>query len=77
MRLIDAEETDWIRDANHPCVSVGFLSDPKFARRLTTGEVSLAHVVDLTRGSDGDAIRRRSTRQEGQLVIRLRSTCCS
>ena len=32
---------------------------------------SLAHVVDLTRGSDGDAIRRKSTRQEGQLVNNL------
>jgi hypothetical protein len=71
MRLIDAEDRGKTPDGVHPCVSAGFLSDPKFAQRLTTGAVSLAHVVDLTRGADGDAIRHDTSRQAAELVKSL------
>lgn len=56
LRIIDAEETGTVADDMHPCVSVGFLTDPAFATRLATGPVSLAHVVDLTRPPDGDEL---------------------
>lgn len=56
LRIIEAEETGTVADGTHPCVSVGFLTDPAFATRLATGPVSLAHVVDLTRRPDGDEL---------------------
>jgi hypothetical protein len=52
-RIIDAEETGHKPDRMDPCVSVGFLTDPRFAALLMTGAVSLAHVVDLTAGPEG------------------------
>ena len=57
LRIINAEETGTAANDVHPCVSAGFLSDPQFAARLTTGAVSLAHVVDLTRGTNGKNLK--------------------
>lgn len=57
LRVIDAEETGATPGNAHACISSGFLRDPHFARRLTRGPVSLAHVVDLTRGPDGDELK--------------------
>jgi hypothetical protein len=71
IRIVRAEESGTTSDGIHPCVSAGFLSDPAFAQRLTTGNVSLSHVVDLTRGPNGDAIRQDSARQELQLLNSL------
>ncbi len=65
--IIDAEETGKTPHGTHPCVSVGFLTDPAFAARLTTGAVSLVHVVDLTRGRDGDELIRATDRNTAAL----------
>ena len=68
LRIIQAEDTGITPHAAHPCVSVGFLSDPKFARRLTSGSVSLAHVVDLTRGPDGDELKHDTDEDTARLL---------
>lgn len=67
LRIIEAEETGRTPDGVHPCVSAGFLRDPKFAARLTEGPVSLVHVVDLTRGPDGDELRHDTDRDTSRL----------
>ena len=72
IRIIAAEETGGTQGGAHPCMSVGFLTDPKFAARLTTGAVSLAHVVDLTRGPDGDDLRRAADRHTAKLQQNIR-----
>jgi hypothetical protein len=51
MRIIDAEMGN--TTGNNPCASEAFLLAPKFAGRLLEGEISLVHVVDVTRGDDG------------------------
>jgi hypothetical protein len=67
IRIIAAEETAKPPDCAHPCVSVTFLSDPKFASRLTAGPVSLVHVVDLTRGPGGDDLRQATNENIARL----------
>lgn len=42
IRIVAAEESGGTPDDAHPCISVGFLSDPEFAKRLTAGDVALA-----------------------------------
>lgn len=66
-RIVGAEDSGKTPDGMHPCVSVGFLTDRKFVARLTTGAVSLSHVVDLTRGQDGDDIRKDTDRDTARL----------
>ena len=67
-RIMHAEETGRTPDGHHPCFSQAFLTDPKFALRLMRGDVSLAHVIDLTRGIDGDDLRRSAEAQNQQLL---------
>jgi hypothetical protein len=67
IRIINAEDSGTTPDGANPCVSAAFLSDSKFAARLTSGAVSLVHVVDLTRGSDGDELRRATDRDTARL----------
>jgi len=67
IRIINAQEKGKTPDAAPACVSVGFLSDPKFATRLTMGPVSLAHVVDLTHGPGGEDLRRATDQNTARL----------
>lgn len=67
IRIIDAEDTGATPQGANPCVSPGFLSDPNFAARLASGTVSLVHVVDLTRGTNGDELRRATDRDTARL----------
>lgn len=67
LRIIDAEERGETADGTHPCLSVGFLTEPAFAARLATGTVSLAHVVDLTRAPDGDGLIQTTNRKTAEL----------
>jgi hypothetical protein len=71
LRIVDAEETATTPDGNHACISVGFITDPRFARRLTSGQVSLAHVVDLTRGAHGSQLRQENEADEKRLLDHL------
>jgi hypothetical protein len=56
LAIASAEEAGQVADI-HPCVSSAFLLEPAFASQLLNGPVSLTHVVDLTRGADGAALR--------------------
>jgi len=71
LRVIDAEQKGRTPDGAHGCVSVAFISDPRFARLLTKGAVTLAHVVDLTRGRAGDLLRHDSDQDEANLLKNL------
>jgi len=66
-RIIHAEETGNTPDGAPACVSIEFLRDPKFAARLATGPVSLAHIVDLTFGPGGDDLRQVTQQNTAQL----------
>jgi hypothetical protein len=57
LRVMEAEDTGKTPDGAHPCVSPAFLTDGHFFERITQGTPTLAHVVDLTRGSNGTEIR--------------------
>ncbi len=61
-RIINAEETGKVPDGLPPCASLQFLTDPFFLPRLVTGPLSLAHVVDLTFGPNGDDLRTETDR---------------
>ncbi|MBI4178427.1 hypothetical protein HY522_03255 [bacterium] len=67
LRILGAEERGETADGTHPCLSVGFLTEPAFAARLTRGAVSLAHVVDLTRRPDGDDLIQTTNRKTAEL----------
>ena len=67
LRIINAEETGKTPDGLAPCASGEFLKDPHFARRLATGPVSLACVVDLVYGPGGDDLRRVTAENMNQL----------
>lgn len=69
MKVIEAEETD--ATDQRPCLSERFLRDPFFAARLVAGPVNLSHVVDLTRGEEGDDLRHATSRHAGDLVATL------
>lgn len=53
-KVMEAQETD--HDTQSGCFSEAFLSDPHFLSRLHTGNLTLVHLVDLTRGADGSAL---------------------
>jgi hypothetical protein len=67
LRIIEAEKSGETPDGAHPCLSVGFLAEPAFAARLTSGAVSLAHVVDLTRSPDGDGLIQTTNQKTAEL----------
>jgi len=67
VRIIDAEERGETAHGPHPCLSVGFLTEPAFAASLTKGVVSLAHVVDLTRRPHGDDLIQTTDRKTAEL----------
>lgn len=71
LRIIHAEDSGRTPDDAHPCVSVGFLIDERFAARLAAGTVSLGHVVDLTRGAEGDILRQESEKDTARLLQNL------
>ena len=68
IRVIEAEETSGGADHTHPCVSTAFLSDGAFANRLANGALSLVHVVDLTSGENGRALREATDRDCERLI---------
>jgi len=49
------------------CISGNFINDPNFSARLVAGDLSLVHVVDLTRGDAGADLRRASDVQTQEL----------
>lgn len=71
LRIMEAEERRGTSDGMHPCVSVGFLLEPAFATKLTSGAVSLVHVVDLTRGPDGDELIHTTARSTAELLVSI------
>lgn len=66
IRIIEAEQG--VPTDVHPCISKGFLTEPKFAKRLVEGAVNLTHVVDLTRGDEGKE-QRESTSKSSQKLL--------
>ena len=49
--VMEAQEKQ--SSAHDACISHGFINDQKFSAKLRAGDLSLANVVDLTRGRDG------------------------
>ena len=71
IRIIEAEQG--VPTEIHPCISKGFVTDPKFAKRLVEGAVNLTHVVDLTRGDEGKEQREATSKQAQELLGHLES----
>jgi hypothetical protein len=49
------------------CLSAGFLTDHDFSSALRTGNLTLVHIVDLTRGDPGGALKAVSDGWTGKL----------
>src|SRR2546427_4308973 len=54
-------------DVHAACISANFINDPLFSARLRAGDLSLVHVVDLTRGDPGAALKHASDVQTQEL----------
>jgi hypothetical protein len=49
------------------CLSSAFLNDPHFSSKLLAGDLSLVHIVDLTRGGSGALLKASSDRSTHDL----------
>jgi hypothetical protein len=54
--------------STHGCISVGFINDAKFSAKLKAGELSLASMVDLTRGADGAQLKAETDKSTAEMV---------
>src|SRR5687768_2964955 len=71
LRVLDAEETSVPpADGFSPCVSSAFLADEDFMARAVVS-ATLAHVVDLTRGTAGDKLRTGAELDTGRLQANI------
>jgi hypothetical protein len=71
LRVLDAEETGVPPvDGFSPCVSSAFLADGDFMARAVAS-ATLAHVVDLTRGTAGDKLRTDAELDTGRLQANI------
>jgi hypothetical protein len=69
MHIIEVEQG--VAADVHPCISEGFLREPKFARRLVAGDLTLASVVDLTRGEEGEENVQSTSEKAKELLVQL------
>lgn len=76
--VMNAQETSQERQS--ACLSSAFLNDPDFSSKLLADDLSLVHIVDLTRGGSGAMLKASSdgsTRELCDSINALRSNAAS